>query len=248
MHGHFDWIRSIAFSADSRFLASAAEDGKIILWDVETGSISKNIEGLMPRVFTVAFCVNQEYLAAGGADRAVQLFSVKNGEHIASLSGHKGWLTSIAVFGPTRLASCSEDGTIRIWDLEQRECLMELVVGNKVWCGAFSGQGQSFLSGSDDGTLRRWNLNTGVCESEVKTHQGPLWSLAISESDDTIATAGDDGLIRLWQLPQLVPSASPNALRSPRPYEAMNITAATGLTLEQRNALIALGAIEIPSL
>ncbi len=248
MHGHFDWIRSIAFSADSRFLASAAEDGKIMLWDVETGSISKSIEGRMPRVFTVAFCVNEEYLAAGGADRAVQLFSVENGEHIASLSGHKGWLTSVVAFGPTRLASCSEDGTIRIWDLEQRECLTELVVGNKVWCGAFSGQGKSFLSGSDDGILRQWNLNTGVCESEVKTHQGPIWSLAISESDDTVATAGDDGLIRLWQLPQLVPSASPNALRSPRPYEGMNITAATGLTLEQRNALIALGAIEIPSL
>ena len=195
----------------------------------------------------MTFCGDPTYLAAGGADADVHLFSPNDGAYIASLSGHKAWFTAVIPLDSSGLASCSEDGTVRVWDLKGRECRAEFVVGRKVWCGAFSERGESFLSGSEDGTLRLWSVDSGDCVGEVRAHQGSLWSLAVNESQNMVATAGDDGLIRLWQLPELVSPASPSALRSPRPYEAMNITGATGLTLEQRGALAALGAIEIPS-
>ena len=37
LRGHTDWIRGLAFSPDSRTLASGATDKKIILWDVASG-------------------------------------------------------------------------------------------------------------------------------------------------------------------------------------------------------------------
>ena len=247
LRGHIDWIRSVAFSPESQLIASAGEDGKIIVWDVHTGGSRTVIEGHMPRVFSIAFCGNENYLAAGGADHEIHLFSPNDGASIGKFRGHEGWLSAVVPFNSSTLASCSEDGTVRIWDLARKACSHKFVVGHKVWCGAFCGQGESFLSGSEDGTLRRWAIKSGVCEAEVRAHKGSLWSLAVNASQNLTATAGDDGVIRVWQLPGLTAPASPNALRSPRPYEAMNITGATGLTLEQRNALRALGAIEIPS-
>jgi WD40 repeat protein len=247
LRGHADWIRSVAFSPDSQLLASGGEDGKIIVWDVHTGGSRTIIEGHIPRVFSIAFCGDESYLAAGGADHDIHLFSPHDGARLGILRGHDGWLSTVIPFDRIMLGSCSEDGTARIWDLAQKACTREFVVGHKVWCGAFCAPWGSFLTGSEDGTIRRWSLSSGFCEAEVRAHQGSVWSLAVNEPPGLIASAGDDGVIRLWQLPQLMPSTSPNVLRSPRPYEGMNITGATGLTLEQRNALAALGAIEIPS-
>ena len=247
MSGHDDWIRSVAFDPDSRLLASAGEDGKIFIWDVATGNRLTTIEGALPRVFSIAFCKGGSWLVAGGTTHGIHLFSTLDGTHIGELLGHHAWLSAVVSLNDT-LASCSEDGTVKLWDLTQRECTATFVIGCKVLCGDFCDRGESFLSGSEDGTLRRWAVRSGLCVAEVKAHQSSLWSLAVNATEDMVATTGDDGAIRLWNLPDLSPCVSPNTLRPARPYEGMNISGTTGLTSAQREALIALGAIAIPSI
>ncbi len=246
MHGHGDWIRSVAFDVNSRLLVSAAEDGRVLVLDVTTGVSLAAFDGGMTRLFSVAFCEAENCLAVGGTAHEIHLFSPHDGTRVGALAGHQGWLTAVIPRGAT-LASCSEDGTIRLWDLARRECTATLSAGCKVWCGAFCEQGKYFLSGSEDGVLRRWDLGSGRCEAEVRAHQGSVWSLAVNSTEDVVATTGDDGTIRLWQLPELAPCASPNVLRPARPYEGMNISGATGLTSAQREALTVLGAIAMPS-
>lgn len=250
MYGHTDWIRSVAFDPDSRLLASAGEDGRIFIWDVATGSRLTAIESEMSRVFSVSFCEGRSCLAAAGTAHGVYLFSPEDGSRIGELPGHQSWLSAVTRLDATgtTLASCSEDGTIKLWDLTRRACTGTFTVGCKVWCGAFYNQGKAFLSGSEDGILRRWAVASGRCEEKVRAHQGALWSLVINEAEDIIATAGNDGSIRLWQVPELAPCSPVNMLRPPRPYEGMNISGATGLTSAQREALLALGAITMPSL
>jgi len=91
-----------------------------------------------------------------------------------------------------------------------------------------------------------WGVKNGIRHAEVKMHQGSIKSLAVN-TEDVIASTGDDGAIRLWNLPDLSPCAALNTLRPPRPYEAMNISRASGLTSAQKEALVALGALTIPS-
>jgi WD40 repeat protein len=246
MRGHRDWIRAVAFDPTSQIVASAAEDGNICLWDVETGSHLARIDSRMPRVLSVAFCENGKTIAAGGSASGVHLFSVDTGEFLDVLPGHIRWLISVVPYGASLLASCSEDNTIRIWDVTTRTLIRTLDAGCRVLCGAFLDGGRSFLSGSEDGLLRRWNIEDGTCEREIRTHRLSVWSLAVNAAGDCVATAGDDGAIRLRQLPSLAPLKFPDGLRSSRPYEAMNITGVTGLTSEQKDALTALGAIELP--
>jgi WD40 repeat protein len=246
LSGHVDWIRSVAFDPDSRHLASAGEDGKVFVWDVATGQCLIPLEDAMPRVFSVAFCKGGDWLAAGGSEHDVLLFSARDGTRVGELRGHRAWLSAITPLDAA-LATCSEDGIARIWDLAQRECIATLPVGSKIWCGAFCHKGKSFLTGSEDGMLRRWAIQSGVCETETRAHQTSIWSLAVNAPEDTVATTGDDGGIRLWHLPDLLPYLSPDMLRPARPYEGMNISGATGLTSAQREALIALGALAIPA-
>ncbi|HJQ40031.1 MAG TPA: CHAT domain-containing protein [Thermoanaerobaculia bacterium] len=245
--GHRGWIRAVAFDPDSRRLASAAEDGNLIVWNVDSGTRHLTVESGMTRLFAVAFCGASEFIAIAGSEPVVRVVSAADGRRIGDLDGHRGWINALFPANANTLVSCSDDGTMKLWDLKTGRCEATFVVGHKIFCGAVWPQERFFISGSDDGVLRRWNADTEQCDTETRAHHGPIWSVAVDNDGQTVATAGDDGVIRLWLLPDLTPCTTPNALRSPRPYEAMNITGATGLLPEQKNALIALGAIEMPA-
>jgi WD40 repeat protein len=236
----------VAFDADSRVVASAGEDGKILIWDVATGSRLAAIESEMSRIFSIAFCMDGTSLAAGGNGHGAWLLSISDKQNRRELGGHQGGLNAVVTLNGT-LATCSEDGTVIIWDLDQGRRTATFAVGSKVLCGAFCDQGASFLCGSEDGILRRWAVGGGLCEAQVKASQGALWSLAVDIKGETVATTGDDGAIRLWRLPDLLAVISPNTLRPPRPYEGMNISGVTGLTFARTEALMALGAFALPS-
>jgi WD40 repeat protein len=246
LSGHKDWIRSVTFSPDSRMLASAGEDGRVFVWDVATGVRVALVEGTMRRAFCVTFCNDGTTLAVGGDSHEIHLFNARDGAQLGKLVGHRGWLSSL-VSRESTLASCSEDGTVRLWDVTRSECTAVFDVGHKVWSGAFHGRGDFFLSGSEDGVLRSWALRNGARQVEARVQEGSIWSLAVSSDERTVAAVGDDGSVRLWDLPDLTPCTSPNVLRPARPYEGMNITGATGLTPAQQEALAALGAIAFPS-
>jgi WD40 repeat protein len=236
----------VTFDLESQLIASGGEDGKILIWNVATGNSLAAIEGTMSRVFSIAFCMGGTWLAAGGNEHGAWLLSTSDKQNRRELEGHLGDLNAVVAFDRT-LATCSEDGTVIIWDLDQGRCTATFEVGSKVLCGAFCDQGASFLCGSEDGMLRRWVVGSGLCEAEVKASQSALWSLAVNINGETVATTGDDGAIRLWHMPDLSSVRSPKTLRPPRPYEGMNISGVTGLTLAQTEALLALGAFALPS-
>ena len=245
LSGHTDWIRSVSFDPGSRLLASGGEDGRIFVWDLVSGARTAVIESGMLRVFSITFCEDGNGLAAGGDTREARLFCPRTGTLRGELSGHRGRRLNALVSSGAKLATCGEDGTVKLWDLKTLECTATLMVSSKVWCGAFHGDGELFLTGSDDGMLRRWAVRSGRCEAELRAHDGPLWSLAVDAVEETVATT-DSASIRLWDLRGLTPLASPNVLRPARPYEGMNVSGATGLTSAQQQALIALGAIVMP--
>jgi len=144
------------------------------------------------------------------------------------------------------LATCSDDGTIRVWNLDRFECLATLEGHAKITCCAGCNEGKVILAGTEEGTLRRWDVTTKTCVANITAHQGPLRSLSVNAGEDMVATTGGDGAIRLWRASDLGPCSTPHMLRPTLPYEAMNITGTTGLTSSQKEALMALGAIAIP--
>jgi WD40 repeat protein len=77
--------------------------------------------------------------------------------------------------------------------------------------------------------------------------------MAFSPDGQTIASGGDDGTIKLYDAStgtdatirfwDVATGECVKIIRSPRPYEGMNIRGIQGLTAAQQENLIALGAI-----
>ena len=77
-HVHFVW--SIAFSPDSRLLASGSWDKTVRLWSTETGELLDLFIGHENDIMTVAFSPDNQILASGGWDDTVRLWDIGTGE------------------------------------------------------------------------------------------------------------------------------------------------------------------------
>jgi WD40 repeat protein len=246
MCGHTDWIRALAFSGDSSLLATAGEDAKVLVWDVRTGKCGAAISAEIARVLGVAFCGKHNILCAAGSDGYIYLYSWR-GTPIGRLGAHQAWINALVVLDGGRLASCSDDCTVKFWDVDAQRNISSIDCGSKVTCGAYCAETGSFITGTEDGMMRRWNINNGECLASVRATLGPVRTISINATHDVVATSGDDGAIRLWQKADLLPTSSANVLRPVRPYDGLNISGASGLSASQMEALLALGAIAMPT-
>ncbi|KIM26984.1 hypothetical protein M408DRAFT_72023, partial [Serendipita vermifera MAFF 305830] len=137
-----------------------------------------------------------------------QTLSVQMGGHLKwpqtqnVLSGH-GMRVYSVVFSPDgrRIVSGSSDKTIRVWDAQTGELIVEPLQGHKnsVWSVAFSPDGRRIVSGSKDTTIRVWDSKTGLLVTgPFQGHQDSVTSVAFSPNGRQIVSGSYDTTIRIW--------------------------------------------------
>ncbi|MYB94579.1 WD40 repeat domain-containing protein [Candidatus Poribacteria bacterium] len=219
--GHTGWIKSIAFSADSKTLVSGDTHETIRLWDTATGKLKSVLNWKHgTSTHTLAFSPNGRFIASGHYD-GVKLWdntvkpkqqtedAIGNYQHTLALHGHKDYVSKLA-FSPDgkTLLTGSKDGTIQAWDT---------ATGNhRFTCpGHFEGiRGLVFsLDGNTltslnqpfnpSGIVQRhqWNTNTGQLLSTdfLTGSRGPT-PMAISPDGKTVAAHRSGGRCSLWDL------------------------------------------------
>lgn len=117
----------------------------------------------------------------------------------AVLKGHRGCVLCLTNLDDTRIASGSEDGSIRIWDTVDGTCerVLEDCSDNWVRSVGSIGAGRVVSAGSEDGSVRIWDTTDGTCESVLEGHSKVVLSVACL-GDGSVATGGQDGQIYIW--------------------------------------------------
>ncbi|MDQ1745403.1 MAG: hypothetical protein QOE23_3742 [Pseudonocardiales bacterium] len=129
---------------------------------------------------------------------------------IAKLTGHTQRVNTLA-FSPDgkTLASGSDDGTVRLWDVPGQRQVGGLVVGHTgdVFTMAFSRDGKTLASGSgtSSDTVGLWDVASG---RQVGTlHTNGVFTVAFSRDAKTLASSGFG--TRLWDLASRQPRGAP---------------------------------------
>jgi WD40 repeat protein len=273
LQGHSGGIWSISASSDGKVLVSGSQDQTIKLWDADTGYCIKTLQGHNSWIRACAISPNQQILVSGSADGTIKLWQVNSGECYQTLQAHAGPVLSVS-FDPDEqtLASCGADGLVKLWNISALPSC-QILQGHDKWVRflAYSPDGQILASCSQDETIKLWKVKpdcSGISFSHSSTlvtyreYGSTTWmSTSISSGKATLSVplwmTPKGGEHQLWLTPrkgtfstrqtqnsQDYFSACIKTLRTPRPYEGMNITDITGLTAAQTSTLKMLGAVD----
>lgn len=125
-------VEAIAFSPDSKLLVSGSWDRTLRFWNVETGTVVREIPEADSAIHVAVFSPDGQNVATGDGRGGVHVWNVEAGALHMKLSVH-----SYRVFGLSyspdgqMLASASWNGAAQIWDVEKRAKARELYPKNE---------------------------------------------------------------------------------------------------------------------
>lgn len=132
----------------------------------------------------------------------IGFFDLQIGKKVIDLSGHSAPVKALVMTPDGRvLVSGSEDGTLRLWDLDSQQC-MGVLVGHygPVRCVAVTSDGKTAISGSEDKTIRIWNVQNGKQQQVLLGNLAEVQALAVSPDGRMLASGGSDSTVILWDL------------------------------------------------
>jgi len=240
----------IAFHPHLALLAYADIDNNIHLWGIETERVIASVAmASQPKVFAYSPC--GRYLACGAYDGSVTIWEITSESACVRFVEHCRLQPSAQcvwrlVFSP--------DGLLLAWNGEQREIYVATVTKGDVLyripgthlatCIAFSADGQRLLTDGPGLDIAVQAALTGEAGTRLAGHISNLTSIATNPRSHKIASSDAAGVVKLWDESSGVALAT---IHLNGPYKNMDITGATGLTQGQRQSLLALGAVVVPS-
>jgi WD40 repeat protein len=166
-----------AISPDGSILATTSRQTSLRFWSLPDGKLLREIS--LPKTpWKLAFSPDGNWLSVGAWDRSIQLWNTRDMKrdinsikHTMNLLGHTQLVTGQAFDSTSKLmASVSNDGTVRLWDVSGIEPSDDVVDNRRRCLATFDAHAgdeyavtfpadRSIAVGQIDGTVRVWELD-----------------------------------------------------------------------------------------
>lgn len=182
-------VRAVVFAADNNHLASGTATGQVVFHEFKMGVIEEISVDHTGSVEAIALSGEAgKTLLTTGADKTVR---TRNVSFERLITGHGGPVTSVAIVPPqgTRVASGSDDGTLRIWELSNGGQAAALGHGAPVTSIAVNAAGTRYLSGGTNNMAILWNAANNQQVAQLKGDKRTTRRVYHLQADDAEAKA-----------------------------------------------------------
>lgn len=191
LQGHSSLVRTVAFSPDSRLLATGSDDKTARIWDVATGAPVCELRGHEGRINSAQFSPDSSQVVTASDDGTARVWDARTGKVIRVLQGHTDGVVWVDFSpGGEWIVTASEDGTARLWEASTGRTATVLAGHtNRVNSARFSPDGKWIATASDDGTTRLWDV--GAVRTSIKGGSQPVarFTLESFSTQDAIFSA-----------------------------------------------------------
>jgi WD40 repeat protein len=195
-------FRFVTVSPDGRRVAATKYeyDGRRTKNDLHVCDLASGERLFSAEGAALAYSPDGRWLAVQAADETtVLLLDARTHETAAQFRGHEG-VVHWAAFGPDsrRLATCSSDHTVRLWQIDGGACQVLRGHTDEVFAAAFHPDGTRLATAGRDRAVWLWDLATGQEVARLQGHTTYVWSLAFSPDGKSLVSGSGDFTVRLW--------------------------------------------------
>ena len=198
------WVHSVAFSADSKSLATGSSDAR--LWDVSTGQQTAEFKGHSKPLVSVAISADGTKLVTGSFDLSAKLWEISTKKLLWTIDDPRaGIAMGRLAFSSDgqRLYTETAERKIRSWDTSTGKEISD----QKSFHGlrhpfAWSPDGK-YIAGQ---TQRGWEIDvkeiaTGRTVTTLKRDIGFVTDVSFAPNSKLVLVRGSEGIAFLWELP-----------------------------------------------
>ncbi len=197
------WAATFAGSEDR--VATAGHDWTVALWETASESAPASLfEGHESAVQALASDASGRWLASGGADKSVKLWSLETRQIKRTYRNHSDFVSALAVSADTNLiAAASLDGTIKLWSTSSTRPQRTFTAHKaRVTSIAFSANSELLASAAEDGTVRVRGLKRTRSYWTLNGIDQGARTVAFAPDGRSLITGGQDGVVTVWVLPE----------------------------------------------
>ena len=157
---HTDWVWAVAFSNDSKLLATGDNSGQVTVWDIQSQRAVTQLHADSDAVYTVQFSPNDQILAVAGYEGNVKLWTVPDWKPHGTLTANST-ISEISFSPDSCTLAATSHTSIHLWTIQTGEHIVSLT-GHTDWIRttAFSPNGSTLISSGIDGTIRIWDVTS----------------------------------------------------------------------------------------
>ncbi|RHZ77413.1 hypothetical protein Glove_180g119 [Diversispora epigaea] len=194
-------VTSINYSPISPHDFAVTSSTRVQIYSAQNFKVKKSIS----RFNDVAYCGtirnDGKLLVAGDATGLIQVFDINSRAILRTLRGHN-LPVHITKFAPgnTQVLSCSDDKTVRIWDIPGQEAISVFKEHQDyVRAGVINDENPHLvLTGSYDQTIKLWDMRSNSCTISM-VHDAPVEDVLMFSSGRMIISAGGP-TITVWDI------------------------------------------------
>jgi periodic tryptophan protein 2 len=201
--GHFDNLNCLAYTHDGTKVTTAADDGKVKLWDTTSGNCIVTFADHSSGVTAIDFPQMKRNVfftaSLDGTVRAYDLVRYRNFRTFTAPERIQFTCLSVDPSGEVVAAGSLDSFDIHLWSVQTGQ-LLDRLAGHEgpVSTVSFTQQTSLLMSGSWDRTVRIWDVFGRSAQVEPLQMTSDIQCLAVRPDGKELCAAGLDGQIVFW--------------------------------------------------